>query len=53
MGDDVGALTSGDKEQVDGLLDDGSPRQIDDRTVLQEGGVERGEGLVLSGSGLA
>ena len=50
MGDDVGALAGGDKEQVDGLLDDGSRGQINDRTILQKGGVERGKCLVL-GSG--
>ena len=53
MGDDVGVLTGGHEQQVDGLFDDGSPSQINDRTVLQEGGVERGECLVLGGGGLA
>ena len=39
MGNDVGALPGRNKQQVDGLLDDGFWEQIDDRTVLQKGGV--------------
>src|SRR2546426_11541626 len=43
VGDRGRGVERGDEQDVDWMLDDRAPRDLDERAVLQEGGVERDE----------